>query len=566
MRQLRVLFLWFTLLCGLPLQAAMVTGVLSNFDVHNFTGEPANDFHMIIRGVTCENVINTMSPPGWLFACVELPDGRVVVSWSHDTDYVPHCTMAHFGVEFPGQPDFFIEAAYWTHDGRILFPWLSFVNQRWEGSAECWVGDLVDGYPPNLGMDGVVVDRDILVWPELIPLQDLTWDNLDPLPWDPGPLPEPLPVDPGFGLPLPIPTDPMETGAVLVRYPVTDATTGVLSARFTNEVVLYPGMMMPPDRMFSNFDVVNNTQFCVNDFHLSLRGLSCFEIVEFFTPPGWVATCVDHFDGGGCDLVWRAMDGSCLPPGSMIHFGYGAQTLNLSNFSIRAAYWTLNGIPLPPMVSLANQTWNWLDPLLIEDWVWGGTPVTDPIGVTVRRDWGIMPEPLPLPDLTWENLDDLIPWLPADPEPVLIPPDPGFVLPFYFEPEITSRAGALFIRYEVIDSTGDVQLRFSNEALIEPTLIPPIEDLHISFVEEIEPGFLHFRLDWTPPPVPLPQPLQYTIYAFGEAYEPATELPIGHTVDSFFDVFVEVDVSALDRNPREFYRVTADYIEPSRLD
>ncbi len=565
MQRVRVLLLWFTLLCGLPLQAAMVTGVLSNFDVHNFTNEDANDFHMIIRGVTCTDVINTMSPPGWLFNCTELPDGSVVVSWRHPTDYIPHCTMAHFGVEFPGQPDFFILAAYWTKDGRVLFPWLSFVNQRWEGSAECWVGDLVDGYAPGIGLDGVIIDRDFILMPEPLPLPDLMWDDLAGLMWDPGPPPEVLPLDPGLAVPLPIPVIPEETGAILVRYPVTDASTGALAARFTNELVLNPDFYLPPTRMFSNFDVFNNSGICVNDFHLSLRGITCLEVTDFYLPAGWVATCFPHPDGLGCDLIWTCIDGSCVDPGSMVHFGYGINGPNLVNFSIRAAYWTYNGVPIPPAISFVNQTWNWQDPWMSEDLVWGGTPLTDPFGVEVRRDWGTLVDPLPLPDLTWGNLEELIPWQPADLEPLTLPPDPSYTVPYYFEPEITGQAGALFIRYEVIDSTGDVQLRFSNEALIEPVRIPPIEDLTITYMGMPTPELAQFRLEWTPPPLPLPQPIRFTIYEGPEPYEPI-DTPIGWTVDSFFDVFVEVDMAVEPANRRTFYRVTADYIEPSRRD
>jgi len=322
-------------------------------------------------------------------------------------------------------------------------------------------------------------------------------------------------------------------------------------ARFTNELVIDP-MQMLPQALFSNFDVYNYTDFCVNDFHISVDGVSCIDFAmppnNFYVPMGWDVVCVDR--PGGCEITWFALDNACLLPGEMLHFGLGL--LGNPNVRVNAAYWTWNGIPCLPFFNFVWQNWE-LDGPVILDIVQGYNPIVDPMGVTIQRDFGLLQDPLPLPELNATGTSG-IHWLPADMEPMLIPPDPEFVLPFIFDPQQTSQANALLITYAVTGSDGIEQLRFYNEALIESIPPPPpIEDLRIEFMGNPEPGLMHFRLEWTPTVLP---PYSFYVYEYFEPYPLRQPEPIGFTVDSFFDVFYEVEFE--DPPPPLFFRVTTD--------
>jgi len=523
--------------------------------VSNFTDTDANDFHVIIDSVTCADIIGTYDPPDWVFTCVDLPGGGVVVSWRSLIDIVPVYDVRHFGVEFVGNPQFRVRAAFWTLDGRVLYPWISFVNQRWEESAECWVGDLVDGYPPMVEPT-VIIEREF-AWADIpIPLSELTREGTAWLDWQPGMGPEPIPNDPWYESPMEIPAPPWPIGGTLVRYDVIQPDNLLPAVLFTNEVLWDPGGIMMG--MLSNFDVINLTDYCVDDFHISLRGVTCADIVDYYVPMGWIVECVDHPDGGGCDITWVVEIGTCVEPGEMVHFGIGL--MGVPWFQVRAAYWTWAGVPIPPFVEFVNQVW-WegMLPFSTIDVVQGYDPIVDPTGMWMRRDFAF-PEgpPIPLEELTWEDTAYLE-WMPADLDWFMVPPDPSYSNEFRFEPWMTEGREALLIRYETWDNYENLQVRFTNEALISPSAPPPINDLRIRYIGMFIPDLMHFLLEWTPS-----QPIEqwYTIYQMTDPYDPATALPIGWTTDSFFDVFVPVE-NEPGHNQMMFYYVTADDELPS---
>jgi hypothetical protein len=535
-------------------QAALVTGMLSNFDVQNFTEDPVNDFHILLEGANCADIVNVFTPWGWNYSCQDLPNGDVLISWT-SAGYLLPGEMMHFGIEFYGQVDYFVKYAYWTLHGRPILPWISFVNQRWQGSAECWVGDLIDGYTPPVSLDGVMVERDFALMPAALELADLMWDQTMALPWMPGMGPELIPADPEFVSFLQIDNFEM-LPAILVRYPVSVPGIEEPIARFTNELIIDP-MIMQPQQLFSNFDVYNYTEFCVNDFHISIDGVSCMDFAmppnNFYIPMGWDVICVDR--PGGCEVSWFSVDGSCLMPGEMLHFGLGL--MGNPNVRVNAAYWTWNGIPCLPFFNFVWQNWM-IDGPMVFDIVQGYNPIVDPNGVTIQRDFALLQEPLPLPELNIVGTSE-IDWLPADMEVMLIPPQPEFVLPFIFDPEQTSQANALLITYAVTGSDGIEQLRFYNEALIESIAPPPpIEDLRIEFMGMPEPGLMHFRLEWTPTIMP---PHLFSIYALPEPYPVRLPAPFGFSPDSFFDVFFEVDFE--NPSPPIFFMVTTDPALPT---
>lgn len=512
------------------LPAANVIGVLSNFDVHNFTDEPANDFHLLLRGVSCADLLDTFTPPLWTWHCEDLPDGTVHLWWRTDFGPVPPCTLVHFGFELPGNPGLRAIAAWWTRDGRPLRPCLSFVNQRWEGSAECWVGDLVDGFPP-LNRPQVVVDREFAFPPAPLPLEELTWDGTAWLPWQPGFGPESVPADPEYSTALSIPL-PGAAPAVIVRYTVSGDDGAEPEARVLNQLLLGP--FGQPARAFVNLDIRNRTALCVDDLHIELSGVSCEELLEFYAPPGWTVVCGSLPDGSGCQLEWTCVDGVCLPPGALLHVGFGF--VDTPDWRVRGAWWTWSGVPVPPFVNFPPQTW-WAEGLEVVDVVWGYAPSLVPGPVFLQREFALPGEAVPLGGLTWDQTA-AFDWRPADLDWLAVPPDPQFSGLFVVPSELSDGEPALLFRYETWDSRENLQVRYTNEALLEfQAPPPPIDDLRIRRVDDAPPGTLHLRLDWS---CPHPEPVLFRVWGLPEPYDPALRLPVGETIDSFFDVFVDL--------------------------
>lgn len=269
---------------------------------------------------------------------------------------------AFFGLDLAGSPDWRIVSAYWTQGGRVLFPLISWPNQRWN-VATGQFEDIVNGYQPPVNPQ-IILERDFVVVQEPIPLSGLTWDETVMLPWQNTGLAEWLPWEPGFSLDLSIPLQ--TTGnAVLVRYPAYSPSER-LQASYTNQLDI----------------------------------------------------------PGGVEIRWFSIDGSCVLPGAFRHFGYGLNTIQ--EFFIVASYWTWNGIPILPFMEPVQQTWIWEGAPFVIDRVWGFPPLVEPQGVTIRRDFAFQPVvPLGLDQLTWEE-SGALPWIPADPAPQWIPPDSFF--------------------------------------------------------------------------------------------------------------------------------------------
>ena len=532
--------------------AQEIGSILSSFTVANLTSEPADDFHVIVSGIVCGDLSETVGPTGWTFACMPLPDGNVLLGWQGGPPAWPGQSLP-FGLRLVGSPQWRIVCAYWTAGGRVLFPMATWPNQRWDIWSTLWA-DVVDGYQPPVNPQVTIV-REWTPVPSPLALADLTWDATAPLPWQPSGNPELIPNNPQSFFDIFLESNGMP--ALLVRYPVYAEGMEIPEARFTNQIVLGD---FQPAQMFSSFDVVNRGTICANDFHVVLEGVTCATLLSgpqgLFAPPGWQALCIDLPSGTGCEIRWTAVDGSCVLPGEMRHFGYGL--FGLPDFRITAAYWTWNGVPILPFLDVVQQVWLSDSPGQVVDRVWGYPPLVDPWGVYVMREWAWSPQPVPLSMLTWDETLYL-PWTWADPGMMQIPPDPWIELPFFF-PWLPTEVARL-IRYQVWGGAEQLFMTFVNEAVpgvVEP--IPPIEDLRIHYLGESEPGVGHFRLEWTPPPSPDGLPLEFRIIGYTNPYDATTEVTEGYTVESFFDVFTSIETQDRTQAPPHFWRVVADYL------
>ncbi len=155
-------------------RAACIYGELANFDVHNFTNQPIDDFMLTLRGITCDDIEGYFFPEMYdSIKCWEDANGTNI-KWYFQP--VEPCTWIHFGVELRlGVPAPVVVYAALTFDCNpvavIPFPW-----QGWEGTVECPIIDIIPGnetIPP----EGVVVWRQAAFSPVEIPLDNLTVDD-----------------------------------------------------------------------------------------------------------------------------------------------------------------------------------------------------------------------------------------------------------------------------------------------------------------------------------------------------------------------------------------------------
>jgi hypothetical protein len=164
-------------LSGMPAESAIITGELANFDVHNFTDYDVNDFVLVLQGIGCGDICYIWNPGGGYYdslRCWEEADGTHIKWWFPP---IPWCEWKHFGVQLnAGVPAPIVVFAAWTVDCEpvavIPFPW-----QRWVGSVECPVWDIIPGNPGTIPPEGVLISRRAALLVEEIPLDNLQRDD-----------------------------------------------------------------------------------------------------------------------------------------------------------------------------------------------------------------------------------------------------------------------------------------------------------------------------------------------------------------------------------------------------
>lgn len=202
--------------------------------------------------------------------------------------------------------------------------------------------------------EGVAIVRDYAILhkteelPEgRIPLELLTWEGTEGLPWEPIDTPEePFILLPGESAYYDMYTDPDAT-AVLVRYTVAWASTpNVIEAHFVNEAILESESPQVIVGQLSNFDIHNDYDEPVDNFELELYGIQPSDIVDWF--PGWGAPPqINPIPPspempGGTEVMWMEPT-QPVNPSQWEHFG-----LHLKPGVIAVgieAYWTQVHVP-----------------------------------------------------------------------------------------------------------------------------------------------------------------------------------------------------------------------------
>lgn len=157
-------------------------------------------------------------PPGMF---PQMPDrGGIEVTWVDRWNPYLYNQRYHFGLVMDpaimgsilAQQWTWVQA-YWTTVEKypVPVPW-----QFWQSTSSQTVTDIITYSGEEIGP--VIVDRQFVTLPLAIPLVDLTWDELDPLPWQ-RVLGDPIVMAPMTSSSFDVPVQPMDRAA-LVRYTV----------------------------------------------------------------------------------------------------------------------------------------------------------------------------------------------------------------------------------------------------------------------------------------------------------------------------------------------------------
>ena len=152
-------------------EGAWIKSALYNFDVHNFTDQPVNDFELVLEGISCNDISGYYRGWGYPPRCEDVKDGVRIV-WEGEA--IDNCTWVHLGVRLtPGAPESRVISATWTLDGEAVatvpFPW-----QTWEGTDECPVIALIWPDPEFT----VEITRSWAVLQQVIPLDSLNQETV----------------------------------------------------------------------------------------------------------------------------------------------------------------------------------------------------------------------------------------------------------------------------------------------------------------------------------------------------------------------------------------------------
>ena len=172
------------MLVGQAADAACIVGELANFDIHNFQLMDVYGFELTLQGDYTDKIESFYESTLYGTPTVTTEGGNTIIRWDF-YDPMPYCTWIHLGVRlnpYVGAPVVIgstINDAVGDPISTLPFPW-----QRWVGTVECPVIDLID-WNVTIPVMGVRVSRQAALSELEIPLQNLTITDpmVETLPW-----------------------------------------------------------------------------------------------------------------------------------------------------------------------------------------------------------------------------------------------------------------------------------------------------------------------------------------------------------------------------------------------
>ncbi len=198
-------------------------------------------------------------------------------------------------------------------------------------------------------------------------------------------------------------------------------------------------------RTLVNIDIVNTWPERMDDIELIFyEPFSPEWITDWYD--GWGAPPEIGYGSGGAHVRW-ASPRMGVSPGQSVHIGLElAGTQQFESLINAAALWSIGGQPIFP-IPIPWQSWR-VDGNEVVDLIYLSPAFDD--AVQVRRWFAVVPEPIPLSQLLWEQSEAIVHeiggrWLLVDNRPVTLYPgqDPLELL-------ISADAAAVLVRYEVL--------------------------------------------------------------------------------------------------------------------
>ncbi|MCK4305660.1 MAG: hypothetical protein KAY24_15590, partial [Candidatus Eisenbacteria sp.] len=415
----------------------MLTGSMSNFDVHQGCFDEADNFEVDFYGdVDADDLLDWYH--GW--GCdprfdeirIEYQDHGAEAMWLNRSSPVPYCEWVHFGVETNPDLSPMDVQAWWTkvikHEQiPVPFQWWLLGGV---GVIDWLTLSPTFDYP-------VIIYRDWAVSPEILMLEELQYDST-PVLWNPF---DEILLNPGeINTDLVIPLEPGMQG-YLVRYavaPIWDPNE--IITRFVAQAGIPYGSSVI-EIVMVNFDVhQNNPGMAYDNLELDLFGnwldpsmiwqIYELELLPTQIPAWGVPALTRRFppgmfpqmpDRGGIEITWVDK----FDPFRFcetFHFGatFSPEVIWPLPFEwpwVQAYWTTIEKEPVP----IPWQTWEAMPGGVRDVITYGGE---QPWPVWIDREWVVLDAGIagiPLDDLTWCQVEPL-PWQPVPGDPVMMQP------------------------------------------------------------------------------------------------------------------------------------------------
>lgn len=339
-----------------------ILGTLSNFDVVNQTGGTVNDFKITIFGVRPGHIKHTYTnpnygPPSIMFmpGGPNGPANTMIKYGPTGTAFTPPGGVEHFGVVLCGNPVRRRQVCFtWTRNGAPVNEGgdPNLPVQRWDPVRKRVI-DVIQNFtwrqPRRLW-----VRRRINRQPGMVQLEELVRNG--PL-FEQGRIidAQPVPIEPEAELAFDdeafdVQAIAPDVESIVMMYDVFENTAAGGPGEYIGTMLnaAWVQFAAPPlvvRDWLSNFDVVNRTGIRVNDFKITLFGITPNQIAGTYTNPNYGPPSIMAMPGN--TMVTYGPTGNYFTEvGQTEHFGVRLRGNPIGNPPRICFDWTLNGEPV----------------------------------------------------------------------------------------------------------------------------------------------------------------------------------------------------------------------------